>query len=70
MGRTPNGYESKKYGFYFPVELVDKVKARLPEEGIKFNALMRGLLIDWLSGKEDGDRAREVRKEAMGRGGW
>ena len=70
MGRTPNGYESKKYAFYFPVEMMDKIKSRLPGEGIKLNALMRSLLVEWLSDKEDGDRAKRERQAVIDRGGW
>lgn len=70
MGRTPNGYESKKYGFYFPVDLIDRIRARLPDEGIKLNALMRSLLVEWLSDREDSDKAKAERQKVIDRGGW
>lgn len=65
MARPDRGYEAKKYGFHLPVELVDRVRGRLEEEGVTMNALVRSLLVKWDSEREDADRESAKRKLAL-----
>jgi hypothetical protein len=65
MGRPVRDYEARKYGFHLPVDLMDRVRGRLEAEGVTMNALVRSLLVEWDSKKEEADRESAKRKLAL-----
>lgn len=64
--------DNRMYSAYFPIKVVDRVKAYCVKDGIKFNGLLRELLVDWLEDRDEKEAvAGKARKALRGGGsGW
>jgi len=71
-GRKPGKHSDQAYtqtSIYLPIELRNRVRARLYERGMEMSGLVEKMLRDWLSAKNNSSRPKKRQTENKPPGG-